>query len=203
MKIAVVGTSGSGKTSVAKRLADRYGVAHVELDALHWGPNWTPYPTDEFRARVERALAAPGWVADGSYHGKLGDSVLEQADFVVWLDLPFRVVAGRVWVRTLRRIRSREELWGGNRETWREAFLSRDSLFVWIVTTHRSRRRRYLERLDRYEFVRLRSQREIEAWLTSGGSRPRPRPDRAPARPSPPSSGSASPAPWRTRRRSG
>ena len=102
---------------------------------------------------------------DGSYHGKLGDSVLDRADFVVWLDLPFRTVARRIWVRTMRRIRTREELWAGNRETWRDAFFSRDSLFVWIVTTHRSRRRRYLERLGRYEFVQLRSQREIEAWL--------------------------------------
>lgn len=138
---------------------------HVELDALHWGPNWS-VPTDEdFRARVAEAISPPGWVADGSYHGKLGDSVLEQADFIVWLDLPFRTIARRIWLRTLRRIRTQEELWGGNRETWRDAFLSRDSLFVWVVTTHRSRRRRYLERLDRYEFVRLRSQRAIEAWL--------------------------------------
>jgi adenylate kinase family enzyme len=164
-KIAVVGTSGSGKTTVARRLAEHHGVPHVELDALHWGPSWTPCPTEEFRARVERATSSPGWVADGSYHGKLGDSVLEQADFIVWLDLPFRTIARRIWLRTLRRIRTKEELWGGNRETWRDAFFSRDSLFVWVVTTHRSRRRRYLERLGRYEFVRLRSQAEIEAWL--------------------------------------
>jgi adenylate kinase family enzyme len=165
VKIAVVGTSGSGKTTVARRLADHHGVPHVELDALHWGPGWSACPTEEFRARVHEALSHEGWVADGSYHGKLGDSVLEQADFVVWLDLPFRTVARRVWTRTLRRIRTREELWSGNRETWRDAFVSRDSLFVWIVTTHRSRRRRYVERLDRYELVRLRSQREIETWL--------------------------------------
>jgi adenylate kinase family enzyme len=165
LKIAVVGTSGSGKTTVARRLAEHHEVPHVELDALHWGPNWTPCPADDFRARVQEALAGGRWVVDGSYHGKLGDSVLEQADLVVWLDLPFRTVARRTWSRTLRRIRSREELWSGNRETWRDAFFSRDSLFVWIVTTHRSRRRRYLERLQRYEFVRLRSQREIDAWL--------------------------------------
>jgi adenylate kinase family enzyme len=165
LKIAVVGTSGSGKTTVARRLAEQHGVPHVELDALHWGPAWTPCPTEEFRGRVQEALAGGAWVADGSYHGKLGESVLEQADFVVWLDLPFRTVAARTWTRTLRRIRRREELWSGNRETWRDAFFSRDSLFVWIVTTHRSRRRRYLERLQKYEFVRLRSQREIDAWL--------------------------------------
>ena len=67
-------------------------------------------------------------------------------------------------------IRNREELWAGNRETWRDAFFGRDSLFVWVVTTHRSRRRRYLERLDRYEFVHLRSPREVEAWLAAATS---------------------------------
>jgi adenylate kinase family enzyme len=166
-RIAVVGTSGSGKTTVARRLAEHHGVPHVELDALHWGPHWSEPSAEEFRARVDEATSAPGWVADGSYHAKLGDSLLERADFVVWLDLPFRTVARRIWVRTLRRIRRREELWAGNRETWRDAFFSRDSLFVWIVTTHRARRRRYLDRLDRYEFVHLRSQREIEDWLAN------------------------------------
>jgi adenylate kinase family enzyme len=167
VKIAVVGTTASGKTTLAKVLADRYGVRHVELDALHWGPNWAECPAEEFRARVDAALADTGWVADGSYHGKLGDSVLERADLVVWLDLPFRTVLPRLWTRTLRRVRHREELWSGNRETWRGTFFSRDSLLVWVVTTHRSRRRRYLDRLDRYELVRLRSQREIEAWLAA------------------------------------
>ena len=138
---------------------------HVELDALHWGPNWSAPSTEEFRARVAQALSSPGWVADGSYYGKLGDTVLEQADYIVWLDLPFRRIIRRIWSRTLRRIRTREELWGGNRETWRDVFFSRDSLLVWVVRTHRARRRRYLERLDRYQFVHLRSEREIQAWL--------------------------------------
>jgi hypothetical protein len=140
-------------------------VRHVELDALNWGPNWTDASAEVLRARVAEALSSPGWVVDGSYHGKLGDSVLERADFIVWLDLPFRTVARRIWSRTLRRIRTREELWAGNRETWRDAFFSRDSLFLWVVKSHRSRRRRYLERLGRYQFVRLRSPKEIEAWL--------------------------------------
>jgi hypothetical protein len=140
-------------------------VPHVELDALNWGPNWTDVSAEVLRARVEQALSSSGWVVDGSYHGKLGDSVLERADFIVWLDLPFRTVARRIWSRTLRRIRTGEELWAGNRETWRDAFFSRDSLFVWIVKSHHSRRRRYQERLGRYRFVRLRSPKEIEAWL--------------------------------------
>lgn len=166
-KIAVIGTTCSGKTTVAKRLAEHHGVPHVELDALHWGPNWSEASDEDFRARVEEALAADGWVADGGYHGKLGDLVLERSDFVVWLDPPLPTILGRLSARTLRRIRGREELWGGNRETWRGAFLSRDSLFLWALKTHRSRRARYEQRLAGYNTVRLRSASETEAWLAA------------------------------------
>jgi adenylate kinase family enzyme len=166
-KIVVVGTTCSGKTTVARRLAEQHGVPHVELDALHWGPGWSEASTEDFRSRVEEALAVDGWVADGGYHGKLGDLVLERADLVVWLDLPLTTILGRLSARTLRRIRGREELWGGNRETWRGTFLSRDSLFLWALKTHRPRRKRYEERLARFEVVRLTSSAETEAWLAT------------------------------------
>ena len=56
-RIAVVGTSGSGKTTLAHRLAQQLGIPHVELDALHWDPNWTPAPPDTFRERTEEVEA--------------------------------------------------------------------------------------------------------------------------------------------------
>jgi adenylate kinase family enzyme len=167
VKIAVVGTTCSGKTTVARRLAARYDLEHVELDALHWGPGWAEPSAEEFRAKIEAALSESGWVADGGYHGKIGDLVLERADLVVWLDLPFPTVFRRLFLRTRRRIRAREELWGGNRETWRGGLFSRDSLLMWAATTHRSRRKRYGERLGRFNTVRLRSPREVQAWLAS------------------------------------
>ena len=165
-KIAVVGGSGSGKSTLARRLADRNDVAYVELDALHWGPNWTPCPDDEFRARVEDAISGDAWVVDGNYGGKIGDLVLERADLVIWLDLPLRVTLPRLWTRTRRRRRDGTVLWGGNREDWREALFSRESLFVWALRTHSGRRRRYEQRLSRYEMVRLRTPEEVEAWLS-------------------------------------
>jgi adenylate kinase family enzyme len=166
-KIAVVGTTCSGKTTIARRLAEQHGVPHVELDALHWGPGWSEPAAEVFRARVEEALAVDGWVADGGYHGKLGELVLERAKLVVWLDPPLWTILRRLSARTLRRIRGREALWGGNRETWRGAFLSRESLFLWALKTHRPRRQRYEERLQRFNVIRLRSAAEAEAWLTT------------------------------------
>ena len=164
-KIAVVGGSGSGKTTVARRLAERHDLRYIELDALFWGPNWTGCPRDEFRTRVEDAISSDAWVADGNYMGQLGDLVLERAELVVWLDLPLRVTFPRLWRRTRQRMRDRTELWAGNRETWREVLFSRDSLFLWALRTNRQRRARYEESLARYDFVRLRSARETQDWL--------------------------------------
>jgi len=164
-RIVVVGGSGSGKSTVARRLAQVHDLPYVELDALHWGPNWTPCPGDEFRARVEDAISGGVWVVDGNYTGKLGELLLERAELVVWLDLPLRVTFPRLWRRTRRRMREQEVLWGGNRENWRDALFSWDSLFLYALRTHIGRQGRYEERMTRYEIVRLRSESEIEAWL--------------------------------------
>jgi glutathione S-transferase/adenylate kinase family enzyme len=164
-RIAVVGGAGSGKTTVARRLAAMNDVPYVELDGLHWGPNWTACPKDEFRARVEGATSGDAWVVDGNYTGQLGDLVLERAELVVWLDLPLRVTFPRLWRRTRQRMRDRTELWAGNRETWRGALFSRDSLFLWELRMNRQRRARYKERLAKYDVVRLRSRSETKAWL--------------------------------------
>ena len=164
-KLAVIGPTCSGKSTLAGRLAEHYGVPHVELDAFHWGPNWTEADPDEFRRQVEAAMPDSGWVVDGNYNSKLGDLVIGQADLVVWLDPPLRTILPRLWTRTLRRIRDQDDLWGGNRETWRGAFLSRDSLFIWALKTHRRRRRTAPAMLEHVPSVRLRTARGADAWL--------------------------------------
>jgi adenylate kinase family enzyme len=167
-KIAVIGTSGSGKTTVARELARRLGVPHVELDALFHGPNWVETPPEEFRRRVAAATAGDGWVVDGNYDSSLGDLVLGRADTVVWLDLPLRVSLARVTRRTIGRIRTDEELWSGNRESWRGGFFGWDSMVVWAIRSHLRLRRARAIRLARYpglEVVRLRSAREVESYL--------------------------------------
>ena len=167
-KIAVKGTTGVGKSTFAAELARHLGLAYIELDALHHGPNWSA-PTDEaFRARVRAAMAdAPaGWVIDGNYDSKLGDTVVGAADTIVWLDLPLRVTFPRLWRRTIHRIRDRVELWSGNRETWRDQFASRHSIFLWTILAHRKHRREWPARFegDR-RLVRLRSAAAVRRWL--------------------------------------
>jgi adenylate kinase family enzyme len=171
-RFAMVGISGSGKTTVGRAIAERLGLPYVEMDALVHGPSWVETPDDELRRAIEPVLAQPGWVIDSLYERKLGDVVLRSADTVVWLDLPLRVSLARLWRRTSDRIRNEVELWGGNRESWRTAFVGRESLFVWALRRFVYWRRHLPRRLREpalahLELVRLRSPREVERWLSS------------------------------------
>jgi adenylate kinase family enzyme len=167
-RVHVKGTSGSGKSTFGHELARRLGVSYVELDALHHGPDWAEPTNEEFRARVREAMDARpgGWVIDGNYEVKLGDTVIGAADTIVWLDLPLPVKLRRLWLRTTHRIREDVELWSGNKESWRGAFWGRESLFGWMLRTHFRHRREWPRRYGGDpRFVRLRSVREAKEWL--------------------------------------
>lgn len=181
MRVAIVSSaSGSGKTTLGRELARRLGVPFHELDALHHGPGWTEATPDELRERVEPLLAGAGWIVDGAYRGKLGDLVFRSADVVVWLDLPRRMWLPRLVRRTVRRIVRREELWSGNRETLHNVLFSRDSLVLFALRNYPRRRRMYPVELAPYNVVRLRSPRQVSAWLASATPQPtQPRADRA------------------------
>jgi len=167
-RIVVVGTSGTGKTTVASRTAEAIEAPHIELDSLHWEPGWEEAPDDVFRARAAEATSGDKWVADGNY-SKVRDILWGRADTVVWLDYPLRVAFWRVLRRTVVRIVTREELWNGNREGL-SALVGPDSMPRWVLKTHQRRRREYPELFTRPEYshltvVRHRSTGETERWL--------------------------------------
>jgi len=143
-RVMVVGTSCAGKTTLARRIAQILDMPHVELDVLHWGPNWSQCPLDEFRERVRQGVNADRWVVDGNY-AKVRDIVLSRATDAIWLNYSFPVVFWRALSRTSKRVVSGEELFGGNRETFRTAFFSRDSIPWWVIQTHYRRSRAYRE----------------------------------------------------------
>lgn len=154
MRYVVIGTSGAGKSTFARALSARLGVPYIELDALYWGPDWTPRTTPEFMASLEEAIAPARWVADGNYT-VMRDVLWARATHIVWLDFGRAVIFPRVIRRTLRRAAVGEVLWAGNRESLRKAFLSRESILLWSFTTFRRNRLKFARLRKAPEFAHL------------------------------------------------
>ena len=171
-RIALMGISGGGKTTLGKQLAARLGVPFVELDAHQHGPNWNESTPEKLRESVRTALdAAPeGWIVDGNYYTPLGGTVLDRADTLVHLDPSLALAFGRVLWRTTWRSALRRELWNGNRESFRNMLFSRYSMPLWVLKQHATFRRRIPEIAAQHphlRVVRLANRREADAWLQS------------------------------------
>jgi adenylate kinase family enzyme len=171
MRIAVVGTTGSGKTTLAKALATQLGLPHIELDALNWQAGWRDLSRtdpDEFVRRVRLAVAADAWVVDGNY-GLVRDFVWRRATHLIWLDYDRPVIMYRVIWRSFARALLRTEMWAGNCERWGH-MLRPSHPIRWAWSTWRRRRREYEERIGRSDYahlvvLRMRRPRDAERLL--------------------------------------
>jgi adenylate kinase family enzyme len=170
MKINVIGTSGSGKTTFGKQLAETLSIPFIEMDALFWGPNWTPTDDEVFFSRLEKALEGDKWVLDGNY-SRTTPLKLSRVDVVIWLDFSFPRTSFQAITRAIQRLLSNEELWPGtgNRESLRMLF-SKDSIVLWTLTTYTRRRKRIHAMikdptLQHIRFHILHSPEEAESFL--------------------------------------
>jgi adenylate kinase family enzyme len=170
-RISVVGTTGSGKTTLAQQVSQHLQIPHIELDALHWNSNWIAASDQVFRERVTEALEGNHWIVDGNY-SKVRDIVWSRADTIIFLDYSFWVVIERLLKRTLRRSIKQEELWNGNREDLQKAFLSQDSILLWMLKTYHRNHKEYpiLFQQPKYthlSIVHLQSPSMTDEWLLS------------------------------------
>ncbi len=168
-RVNVIGTSGSGKSVFARRLAETLGLPYVEMDRLFWKADWQQSPEEEFTAALREALAGDAWVVDGNYN-RTQPVKWERVECVIWLDFSLPVTLLRALRRAINRSWTRKEFWPGtgNRESFARLF-SRDSIVLWTLQSYGRNRRRYRALLKDpargFEMVRLSSPREAERFL--------------------------------------
>ena len=165
-RLAVAGTSGAGKTTLAATVSQALGIPHVEIDGLFHGAGWTPRPT--FEDDVRRFVAEPAWVTEWQY-SQVRALVIGRAELLVWLDLGRPRVMWQVGRRTLRRRLCREVLWNGNVEAplW-TVFTDPEHIVRWAWSTHPKTRPRVVALLQQQPdlpVVRLRSHRAVRRWV--------------------------------------
>ncbi|MEE7545900.1 AAA family ATPase [Xanthomonas sp. Kuri4-1] len=169
-RVLIAGVTGSGKTTLARRIDALWGLPHIEIDELFHGPNWTPRP--QFLDDVRAFAAEDRWITEWQYAGKGTSRILgPRAQLVIWLDYPYRVVRGRLLRRTLMRRLLRTKLWNGNVEKplWQRLGKSPETniLFWQTHTLHKwgERMPQIAVEFPHLAIVRLRTPRETERWL--------------------------------------
>jgi adenylate kinase family enzyme len=167
-RILVYGVTGSGKTTLAARLAARTGIPWHSVDDLTWEPGWVPIPEDEQRRRIAAICAQPSWILDTAY-GMWLDLPLPRTELVVGLDYPRWFTFQRLLRRCLARVVDRRPICNGNRETLR-GMLAEDSILRWHAASYA----RKSERLRQWEadpaaprVLRFTSVRQTERWLSA------------------------------------
>ncbi|HEY0435315.1 MAG TPA: hypothetical protein VGC92_01660 [Phenylobacterium sp.] len=162
MRVLVMGSTGSGKSTFARELARRIGAPYVEQDALNWEAGWTNLSQEDparLRAKITEACAGDRWTCDGNYSA-VRDLVLARATHLVWLDYERPVIMGRVIWRSFTRALSGRELWAGtgNREDFRR-WLDKEHPIRWAWDTFKHRRQTYERLLEAPETAHLQRHR--------------------------------------------
>jgi adenylate kinase family enzyme len=171
-RIVVWGATGSGKTTLARRLGELLGLGVIELDAIRHRYGWDSVELEDMRPVLSQRLESlpDGWVVDGGYHSAVGDLYLHAADTLIWLHLPWRVSFWRLFKRTVTRAWTREPVYyeDGPRESWRLSFLTRRSILLWSISNHRTNVRNARQRIATLppgvQVHELRSTKEVAAF---------------------------------------
>jgi adenylate kinase family enzyme len=111
-RIHITGGPGSGKTTLARQLSARLHLPCYELDEIGYegGAGAERLPAVRL-ADVAQIASQPAWVTEGIFLGWT-EPLFEAADRIIWLDLPWRIVAWRIFTRHVM-----AELRGNNRHT--------------------------------------------------------------------------------------
>jgi ABC-type dipeptide/oligopeptide/nickel transport system ATPase component len=155
-RINVIGTSGSGKSTFSRKLADALSVQYIEIDQIFWKENWRESNDEELFRELSKALEFDSWVLDGNY-SRTNAIKWARCDTVIWLDYGFLRTLCQVVLRSISRTLTQKELWPGtgNTESIKRSFFSEDSIVLWMIINHKKNRYKYKQVLQSNDYPHI------------------------------------------------
>lgn len=124
-RIAIVGSGGSGKSTLSVKLGKALNIPVYHLDRLYWNPGWEPTPKQEWIELQKEACQKDTWIIDGNYKSTM-DIRLNACDTVIFLDVNRYLCIYRALKRTFL-TRHRTDMAGGCEERFDFDFIR----FLW------------------------------------------------------------------------
>ncbi len=87
-RIVVIGNSGGGKSTLARILAERTGLRHLEIDRLLWQEGWKLTPTEAYESQHTAILQEDSWLIDGLGQQASIASRISRATHIILIDMP-------------------------------------------------------------------------------------------------------------------
>ena len=162
-RIAIIGSCGAGKSTLAKSLGHKLVLPVIHLDSYYWRSNWAETPKNDWIVIHQKLLQGDRWIIDGNY-GSTMDIRLEAADTIIWLDFPRNLCLWRIIQRYLQyRDNVRDDMAAGCRERLTWEFL------LYVYNFPRKRRPVIRSRLNKHqnskEIIILKNPQQVKTFL--------------------------------------
>ncbi|GAA1613722.1 DNA topology modulation protein [Nonomuraea maheshkhaliensis] len=164
-RVAIVGSGGSGKSHVARKLGRLLNAPVTHLDAVYYDDEWTPLPKEKFEAAQRELVAKPRWVIDGNHNSSLAIR-LQACDTVVMMDVPTCAALWGIFSRQIRHGAGQHDSGVYNRIHW--------GVVTYVATYRRRMRPKVLAKIDEFaagkQVVFLTSRAQTRRWLQRVGA---------------------------------
>jgi len=161
-RIAIIGSPGAGKSTLARRLGRKLKIQVVHLDRNFWLPDWKQKPRSVRIGILQECVRKRQWIIEGTYLDS-SEPRLDAADIIIFLDIPFFICLYRI-------IKRHFKCQGRHRHDLKEGCPDKLTLTrILKVLIFPIRGRRTLNnKLYNYEskqIIRVRSAKEVDNFL--------------------------------------
>lgn len=87
-RVVVIGNGGGGKSTLARRLAERHKLPWCSVDQIQWEPGWEPASDADVSEHLRTVMAGDRWIIDGWGPWSSLEDRMILSDTIILVDLP-------------------------------------------------------------------------------------------------------------------